>query len=192
MWTLLNEWSQKEAPLFKFQHFDSESNEKSSFIPIYVLYRIIIQQVVTKVKVSTATLSIFKKARKSPCTQREFFRHFLPFTCWSYILRLWCCVVVSLLEKIGNLLYNGTIVNFLILTPLFDIATWLFPIAIGKVLCSYHLIYLAFDDITTVIFTIISGSRTLFFQWQPGFLQWTGNFSCSEDIAFWFISAQFA
>ena len=45
--------------------------------------------------------------------------------------------------------------------------------------CSYHFIYLAFDDITTVIFTIITGSWTLFFQWQPGFLQWTGNFSCS-------------
>ena len=53
VWTLSDEGSQK------FQHFGSESNEKSSFISIYELYRIIIQQVVTKVKVSTATLSIF-------------------------------------------------------------------------------------------------------------------------------------
>ena len=124
-------------------------------------------------------MPFFKKPGNHPARKGSFSGIFLPFTCWSYILRLWCCVVVSLLEKIGNLLYNGTIVNFQILTPLFDIATWLFPIAIGKVLCSYHLIYLAFDDITTVIFTIITGLWTLFFQWQPGFLHWTGNFSCS-------------
>ena len=49
---------------------------------------------------------------------------------------------------------------------------------------SCHFIYLAFDDITTVIFTIITGLRTLFFQWQPGFLQWTGNFSCSVYTIF--------
>ena len=55
---------------------------------------------------------------------------------------------------------------------------------------STALLYLAFDDITTVIFTIVTGSWTLFFQWQPGFLQWTGNFSCSvlllkSGITFW-------
>ena len=83
-------------------------------------------------------------------------------------------------RKSRDLVFLEAIAIFQMPTLLSHIVTWHFPIAIGKVFiwCNRLL-----GDITTVIFTVVTGWWTLWCQWQSDFLRWTGSFSCSDLLA---------
>ena len=119
--------------------------------------------------------------------QREFFRQFLAIHMLivHFTVMMLCSSVTTGKNRRPTFQWHNR--EFSDAYSTFWYCNLTFPDYNGE---STALLYLAFDDITTVIFTIVTGSWTLFFQWQPGFLQWTGNFSCSVLYKFFHVHWQ--